>query len=49
MSRISKSDCYYATIDIDGFDHSPWHRLFGAGGMYYNEVNDMLAGICRMR
>lgn len=50
MARIPKSDCYYVTIDIDGYDMSiaPGTGSPSPGGMYYDEVNDMLAGICRM-
>ncbi len=50
LARIPKSDYYYVTIDIDGYDMSiaPGTGSPSPGGMYYDEVNDMLAGICRM-
>lgn len=50
LARIPKSDNYYVTIDIDGYDMSiaPGTGSPSPGGMYYDEVNDILAGICRM-
>lgn len=50
LDRIPKSDKYFVSIDIDGFDMSiaPGVGSPSPGGMYYDEVNEMLAGICQM-
>jgi agmatinase len=50
LSKIPKADKYYVTIDIDGYDISiaPGVGSPSPGGLYYDEVNDILAGVCRM-
>ncbi len=50
LSRIPKADKYFVSIDIDGFDMSiaPGVGSPSPGGMNYNDVSDMLSGICQM-
>mgnify|MGYP000983268023 CR=1 FL=1 len=50
LKMIPRVDKYYVSIDIDGFDMSiaPGVGSPSPGGMYYDEVNEMLAGICQM-
>jgi len=50
LSKIPKADHYYISIDIDGYDMSiaPGVGSPSPGGMYYDEVSDMLKGICQM-
>lgn len=50
LAMIPKADKYYVSIDIDGFDMSiaPGVGSPSPGGLYYNEVMDMLEGISKM-
>lgn len=50
LARIPKAEKYFVSIDIDGFDMSiaPGVGSPSPGGMNYNDVNDMLSGICQM-
>lgn len=50
LARIPKGKKYYLSIDIDGFDMSiaPGVGSPSPGGMYYDEVMDMITGICKM-
>jgi agmatinase len=50
LARIPKADKYFVSIDIDGFDMSiaPGVGSPSPGGMYYDEVSEMLAGICQL-
>jgi agmatinase len=50
LERIPKAEKYFVSIDIDGYDMSiaPGVGSPSPGGMYYDEVSDMLTGICRM-
>ncbi len=50
LAKIPKADKYFLTIDIDGFDISiaPGVASPSPGGLYYGEVMDILAGVCKM-
>ncbi|MDO4785713.1 MAG: agmatinase [Fretibacterium sp.] len=50
LKKIPRSKKYFVSIDIDGFDISlaPGVGSPSPGGLYYDEVMDILAGICRM-
>lgn len=50
LKKIPKADKYFVSIDIDGYDISiaPGVGSPSPGGMYYDEVAEMLAGICKM-
>ena len=50
LARIPKANKYFVSIDIDGFDMSiaPGVGSPSPGGMNYNDVSDMLSGICQM-
>jgi len=50
LGRIPKANKYFVSIDIDGFDMSiaPGVGSPSPGGMNYNDVSDMLSGICQM-
>ncbi|HZJ76174.1 MAG TPA: arginase family protein, partial [Oscillospiraceae bacterium] len=50
LAKIPKADKYFLTIDIDGFDISiaPGVASPSPGGLYYDEVMDILAGVCKM-
>lgn len=50
VDRIPKADKYFVSIDIDGYDMSiaPGVGSPSPGGMYYDEVSEMLAGICQL-
>lgn len=48
VAKIPKADRYFVSIDIDGYDISiaPGVGSPSPGGLYYDEVLDMLAGLC---
>lgn len=50
LAKVPKADKYFFTIDIDGFDISiaPGVSSPSPGGLYYDEVMDILAGVCKM-
>lgn len=50
LAKIPEADKYFLTIDIDGFDISiaPGVASPSPGGLYYDEVMDILAGVCKM-
>ncbi|MDO5688891.1 MAG: agmatinase [Tissierellia bacterium] len=50
LARIPKAEKYYLSIDIDGYDMSiaPGVGSPSPGGMYYDEVTQMLEEICKM-
>lgn len=50
LARIPKADKYFVSIDIDGYDMSiaPGVGSPSPGGMYYDEVSEMLAGLCQL-
>ncbi len=50
LSRLPKAEKYYLSIDIDGYDISlaPGVGSPSPGGLYYDEVTDLLTGICSM-
>ncbi len=50
LAKVPKADKYFLTIDIDGFDISiaPGVASPSPGGLYYDEVMDILAGVCKM-
>ncbi len=50
LAKIPKAKKYFISIDIDGYDISiaPGVGSPSPGGLYYDEVMDMLAGLCRM-
>jgi agmatinase len=50
LEKIPKSKKYYVSIDIDGYDISiaPGVGSPSPGGMYFDEVTEMLSGICQM-
>lgn len=50
LAKIPKANKYFVSIDIDGFDISiaPGVGSPSPGGMYYDEVMDMLTGISKM-
>ncbi len=50
LNRIPKSEQYYITLDVDGFDPSiiPATGTPSAGGLTYYEVVDILAGVAKM-
>lgn len=50
LNRIPKSEQYYITLDVDGFDPSiiPATGTPSAGGLTYYDVVDILAGVAKM-
>lgn len=48
VAKIPKADRYFVSIDIDGYDISiaPGVGSPSPGGLFYDEVLDMLAGLC---
>lgn len=48
VAKIPKAKKYFISIDIDGYDISiaPGVGSPSPGGLYYDEVLDMLAGLC---
>lgn len=50
LKKIPKADKYFISLDIDGYDISiaPGVGSPSPGGLYYDEVVEMLAGICQM-
>ncbi len=50
LDRIPKTEQYYITLDVDGFDPSiiPATGTPSAGGLTYYEVIDILAGVAKM-
>ena len=50
LKKIPKADKYFISLDIDGYDISiaPGVGSPSPGGLYYDEVAEMLAGICQM-
>ena len=50
LAKIPVAKKYFISIDIDGFDISiaPGVGSPSPGGLYYDEVLDMLAGLCSM-
>ena len=50
LSKIPKAEKYFVTIDIDGYDISiaPGVGSPSPGGLHFDEVKEMLAGVCRM-
>ncbi len=50
LKKIPKAEKYFISIDIDGYDISiaPGVGSPSPGGLYYDEVAEMLAGICKM-
>lgn len=50
LARVPKAEKYFITFDIDGFDISiaPGIASPSPGGLYYDEVMEMLEGICQM-
>ena len=49
LNRIPADECYYVTIDIDGFDPSiaPGTGTPSHGGLLYYEVLELLDGLCK--
>ena len=50
VAKIPAAKKYFISIDIDGYDISiaPGVGSPSPGGLYYDEVMDMLAGVCEM-
>lgn len=50
LEKIPEAKKYFVSIDIDGFDISlaPGVGSPSPGGLYYDEVMEILAGVCRM-
>lgn len=50
LAKIPKSEKYYISIDIDGYDISlaPGVGSPSPGGLYYDELTEILTGICQM-
>ena len=50
LARIPKADDYFVSIDIDGYDISiaPGVGSPSPGGLYFDEMMEMLSGICKM-
>ena len=50
LKKVPKAKKYFISLDIDGYDISiaPGVGSPSPGGLYYDEVAEMLAGICRM-
>lgn len=50
LKKIPKAKKYFISLDIDGYDISiaPGVGSPSPGGLYYDEVAEMLEGICRM-
>lgn len=50
LKKIPKAKKYFISLDIDGYDISiaPGVGSPSPGGMYYDEVAEMLAGVCQM-
>ena len=50
MKRIPRTERYYITLDVDGFDPSiiPATGTPSVGGLNYYEVIDILEGVARM-
>ncbi len=50
LAKIPKADKYFVSIDIDGYDISiaPGVGSPSPGGLYYDELMEMLTGICQM-
>ncbi|WP_304342103.1 agmatinase [Campylobacter ureolyticus] len=50
LAKIPKGEDYYLSIDIDGYDISiaPGVGSPSPGGLYFNQVTDIITGICKM-
>ena len=50
LKKIPKAKKYFISLDIDGYDISiaPGVGSPSPGGLYYDEVAEMLAGVCKM-
>ena len=50
LKRIPRADDYFVSIDIDGYDLSiaPGVGSPSPGGLYYDEMTELLTGICQM-
>ena len=50
LKKVPKAEKYFISLDIDGYDISlaPGVGSPSPGGLYYDEVAEMLEGICRM-
>ncbi len=50
LAKIPRAKKYFISIDIDGYDISiaPGVGSPSPGGLFYDEVLDMLAGLCKM-